>query len=389
MEYRFLDIHSPLWTGCLSNRVHDFYHLPEYVRLCAEQDAGEPLAFVARSGGNCFFVPLIVRPVELPGQAASDLFDATTPYGYPCPLVFAPNGGEADADFLDQAFEALAHALRERRIISAFFRLHPLLPLPLATLQRRGCLVQHGQTVFIDLALSQEELWQQTRASHRNKICRAKRSHYVADMALGRENLDHFVELYAETMHRVGAAKHYFFSRDYFVQLTQGISEHLHLCLIRIEGKVAAGGMFSETCGIVQYHLGGTKNEFLKHHGAKFMFDFVRTWAKERGNRVFHLGGGLGGAEDSLFDFKAGFSPMRRPFHTWRLIADHDAYSAAISQWERRAAKKADPPEGFFPAYRKRLTAADGQHPAPPRLPAPIFGRLSNPVTMEQVLSEN
>ena len=52
---------------------------------------------------------------------------------------------------------------------------------------------------------------------------------------------------------------------------------------------------------------------------------------KARGNRVMHLGGGLGGAHDSLFDFKAGFSKDRQPFRTWRVVVDPVRY-AELSQ---------------------------------------------------------
>ncbi|MHB8972328.1 MAG: GNAT family N-acetyltransferase [Pirellulaceae bacterium] len=355
MQCRLITPDSPLWLDCLSATRHDFYHLAQYVRLSAYDEGGDPCAFVAERGCNRFFVPLIVRPIELAKEAGCNLFDATSPYGYPSPLAFTADGGEPDADFLVEALHSLASLLRERGIISAFLRLHPLLPLPTAPFQNNGCLIQHGQTVFVDLTLSLEILWQQTSATTRNLINVARRSNYVVDMDGSQDNINAFAELYAETMRRVSATDQYFFSKKYLTQLIDGLKDYFHLCLVRIDGKVGAGGIFSETCGIVQYHLSGTKEEYLKHHGTRFMLDFIRTWAKQRGNLAFHLGGGFGSAEDSLFKFKAGFSPFRCPFHTWRLITDPHAYSAMVTQWERLAARVADPLEGFFPAYRKPL----------------------------------
>jgi hypothetical protein len=81
--------------------------------------------------------------------------------------------------------------------------------------------------------------------------------------------------------------------------------------------------------------------------------DFLRRWAKSRGNRVFHLGGGVGGSEDSLFRFKAGFSQQRHPFHTWRMVADETVYRRLVKRWESRHGAEADGLDGFFPAYRK------------------------------------
>jgi hypothetical protein len=65
---------------------------------------------------------------------------------------------------------------------------------------------------------------------------------------------------------------------------------------------------------------------------------------------VFHLGGGKGGRNDSLFEDKAGFSPNRHPFHTWRLVTDREAYRRLVA--ERRP--DADPADmtGTFPPYR-------------------------------------
>ncbi len=355
MQYSFLTPDDPRWLDCLSAARHDFYHLPQYVQLSASDEKGQPWAFVAECGSNRLFVPLIVRPIELAKESGRDLYDAVSPYGYPCPLAFGLEGGEPDADFLAKSLRLFASVLRERGIISAFLRLHPLLPFPTGPLQNNGCLVQHGQTVYVDLTLPQEVLWQQTSASTRNRINGAKRKNYAVDMDLSCENIDAFTEVYTETMCRVSATNMYFFSRQYFTRLLESMRDRLHLCLVRIEGRVAVGGIFSETCGIVQYHLSGTKNEYLKHHGMKFLLDFIRTWAKQRGNCMFHLGGGLGAAEDSLFGFKAEFSPLRRPFYTWRLIADLDAYNALVAQWELLAAKNADSPDGFFPAYRKSL----------------------------------
>jgi len=353
MQCRLLTPDSPLWLECLSAARHDFYHLPQFAELSASDAEEQPRALFAESGRNRFFVPLIVRPVKLAEEADWKNLDAISPYGYPCPLAFTLDGGNPDAGFLSEALQSMSTVLGEHRIISIFLRLHPLLPLPTAPFQNHGCLVQHGQTVFVDLTLAHEVMWQQTSSTTRNLINAAKRKHYVVDMDRTSENLNAFVELYGETMRRVGSANQYFFSREYFTQLLQGMKDHLHLCLVRVEGAVAGGGIFSESCGIVQYHLSGTKEEYLNSQSTRFMLDFIRTWAKDRGNREFHLGGGLGAAEDSLFRFKASFSPLRRPFYTWRRIVDPDAYNNEVAQWERLAATKADPLDGFFPAYRK------------------------------------
>jgi hypothetical protein len=56
---------------------------------------------------------------------------------------------------------------------------------------------------------------------------------------------------------------------------------------------------------------------------------------------------------DPLFHFKAGFSPLRHPFYTWRAVCDHDAYASRVRDWEARHGQPADDLTRFFPAYRK------------------------------------
>jgi len=71
----------------------------------------------------------------------------------------------------------------------------------------------------------------------------------------------------------------------------------------------------------VQYHLSATPDGEVRSGGAKVILDEVTKWARERGSRWLHLGGGLGGSEDDpLFRFKAGFSKIRLPFKVarWR-----------------------------------------------------------------------
>jgi len=339
---------------------HDFYHLPGYVRLAAEQEGGWPLGFVAEQNDCRLFVPLILRRVPLAGSGRPDGCDATGPYGYGGPVLQVAPGQDAAA-FLERAWLSLRERLRQMNVVSVFLRLHPLLPVPLDPLARSGCLVRHGETVSIDLTLPAAEIWGQTRANHRRGINQAKRRGDVAEIDADWTELNGFYEIYTETMRRVGAADTYFFDEQHFLDLKQAVGEHLHLCVVRIQGTVACAGLFSEVQGIVQYHLGGTRDAFLVDQPSKTMFDYMRHWAKERGNRVLHLGGGVGGRHDNLFHFKAGFSKGRTPFYTWRSIVDPEAYGMLVRRWEASSGETADGQGGFFPPYRKGMKA----HPSP------------------------
>jgi hypothetical protein len=349
MHAGFLTLDAPRWTEVLAKLRHDFHHLPGYVVLTAEQEHGAAIAFLAEDGQQRFLMPLILRPIDPELTNGERFFDVTCPYGYPGPLVSHGAAG----DFVERAIAALVEGLNERGVIAAFSRLHPLLPLPMAPFDHIGQLVQHGETVSIDLTRTEEEMWRHVRPNHRRDINQARRNGHTARVDETWEHFDAFVAIYHQTMQRLGAQDFYHFSRDDLLRLRSILGAHLHLAIVEIDGQVAGAGLVTETCGIMQNHLSGTRTEFLDASPEKLRLDFMRKWGKVRGNRVFHLGGGLGGRPDALFHFKAGFSDCRHPFWTWRLVTNPSVYGQAVATWQDRFGIPADDLTGFFPAYRK------------------------------------
>jgi hypothetical protein len=362
MQVEWLDP-GPRWDALLAALPHDFYHLPGYATLCAEVERGAAKAIVCSRDGASFLLPLILRQLPEPGLGA-DVLDATSPYGYPGPLLRCPDGwdGARRAGFVRDAVAAFKRSLHERGVVSAFLRLHPLLGIPPAALAGTGELVRHGDTVSVDLTADAGGIWSGMRGNHRNGIAKAIRAGHEAGIDAHWDHLDVFVAAYHATMDRVGASRSYYFPRAYYPALRRALGGRIHLGLARIGGRVASAALFTEIGGIVQYHLGGTFDEFLRWHPHKLLFHRVMLWAKERGNHTFHLGGGVGGRDDSLFHFKAGFSPRRHAFHTWRVIADETSYARAVEASRQHHGEEAmREPSGFFPIYRMPPAGAAGE----------------------------
>jgi hypothetical protein len=117
VESRLLDVDDPAWSAFLAAARHDFYHLPAYVGLSARHEGGRPAAIHIADGDRQLLQPVIIRPIPGGGH------DATSPYGYPGPLV----RGDDDGSFLSAALAEGVALLRQRGIVSLFVRLHPLL----------------------------------------------------------------------------------------------------------------------------------------------------------------------------------------------------------------------------------------------------------------------
>lgn len=353
MRVELLSADHPGWADCLRRLPHDFYHLPFYARLEGRRTQATPEAFLAAEGDKLFFLPYLVRPCAplfADGALPEPAFDVTSPYGYPG-LLLSEAGREPG--FAARAAEALRETLRARGVCAGFFRMNPLLNADDPAMFPPGLFTDNGETVVVDLCPEAEEIWKAFREGHQWTISKCRKAGFTARMVPLADYLDEFLTAYRQTMDRVKASQTYYFDREYFQELA-GVPEQVFCCVAEKDGTVAAACIFFECGGITQAHLGGTKSEFLSKSPFHLLLHHAALWARSRGSRCLHLGGGVGGANDRLLHFKAGFSPLRFPFFTLRLVCDEGRYRQLV---DLRARSANVPPEtlrgsSFFPAYR-------------------------------------
>ena len=354
MDCAHLEVDDPRWREALGRLPHDFYHLPEYVRLDGEWNQARPRAFLARTGAEELFIPYLLRRCDglFPDVMTGDaVYDVVSPYGYPGLLL--SDAARMSPGFARQAMHRLSESLREMGVCSAFFRMHPLLSHGLSELFPEGVLTPAGETVAMDLTLDEGKSWKGIREGHQWTIKKCQKRGFVARPVSLRDSLAGVMEIYWDTMDRVQAKESYYFGREYFARLAE-MPEQVHCWVVESEGRPAAACIFFECGGIVQAHLGGTKSEFLSQSPFHLLLYSAAGWARSRGNRYLHLGGGVGASNDRLLQFKLGFSQLRFPFSTLRLITDEGKYRELTA----RRARAADVPVeefsrlDFFPAYR-------------------------------------
>lgn len=337
------------WGEVLNCAKHDFYHLPEYLKLCGRYENGEPVAFYAEDGQSACLIPLLVKRTPESLAAPSSWCDLVSPYGYPCPLYTQ----QVDADRVSLFLAAFQEASDELGASAALVRLHPLLDMPTENAMPLTACVRHGETASIDLTLSEDEIWHQTRHDHRRNIRRLERLKFVPvmdDWAL----YEDFMRMYRETMVRIGADRFYHFCDEYFKDLKRVLGDRLHLCcVLSPDGCPAAGGLFTAEGEIIEYHLSGTDAYFNRLAPTKLMLHYLRAWGKQHGYSVLHLGGGAGAQKDSLFDFKAGFSRNRHTFRTLRIVANERRYAALMLRAGRPLNLPGDLAAPYFPPYQR------------------------------------
>lgn len=356
MDALHFEINDPRWREALGRIAHDFYHLPEYSALECATTPAQPRAFWCGDGEREVFLPYLLRSCAslFPGSALAErTHDAVSPYGYPGLLL--SDAARQSPEFVQKAMQLLSETLRAQSVCSAFFRMNPLLSAGFAELFPANFFPVPSKTVGIDLTLDSAVIWKNIRDGHQWAIKKCKKLGFQARMVPLSENIEAFMDVYKETMDRVQARDSYYFGREYFEKLG-AMPESVHYCIVDFEGTAAAACVFFECGGIVQAHLGGTKSAFLSKSPFQLALHHAMEWAKARGNRYFHLGGGVGGTDDRLLNFKRGFSDLTFLFFTLRMITNEEDYRALTALSAQAAGVPVeDRLRGeYFPVYRTR-----------------------------------
>jgi Acetyltransferase (GNAT) domain len=341
----FIGPADPEWTRFLGGTRHDFYHLPSYVRMSSKYEPSTPVAFYAELGQSSLLLPLLIRPIPEDLGFPKTWCDATSPYGYPGPLFHHADDPET-VRLLLRTFRTYA---LENAIVSVFVRLHPLLNDDPQMFSELGKIVQHGETVHVDLRKGLDEIWGDLKHGHREGIRKLRKLRFTVEFDSW-DRMHGFIEAYRSTMERVSASDFYHFPESYFHDLRKALGHQLHLSTVHApNGEIAAGGLFTLVNGIAQDHLAATNDNYVQLGPSKLMTYSQVIWLRSAGATVYHLGGGVSSRADSLLYFKAGFSKLRSTFSTCSAIIDEDKYMRLVNAASDRIGQR----EGyFFPEYR-------------------------------------
>ena len=312
--------------------AYDFYHLSAYHRL---DPFGKPFLLYCPIENTVFALPVILRNIE-----KSDYHDITSVYGYAGPLC---NSAQPEPQKIAVFQQELKSYFDEQQIISAFARLHPLLEQE-NLIHGVGEVIDANLTVGIDLNRSETEQKKQYSRSLRTQLNRLKKSEIEITQSVEKEDIEQFHKIYIETMDRVKASPYYYFTIEYFYHFISEIDSALFLA--KKNGEIISGSLCTFTNGIMQAHLNATKNDYLPQSPLKLVLDTARVEGMKRKQNTLHLGGGKGGSNNSLFEFKSRFSHQYFQFRMWKYIHNPVVYSE-LAQTNKKVGDS-----DFFPTYR-------------------------------------
>ena len=339
------------WNSLLAKEFpsqDDVYFSFEYCELYTRHFPMVPEAIYSCSPSLTVFWPYLVR--QIPGSAGKDCIrDITTPYGYGGPILCARTEDKEELarsirEFLDR-FRAYMQSCRS---VSGFIRFHPLLRSWELLKEEIPC-EYLNDVVVMDLTPDPDSLWDHMRKGHRYNIKKTLQEGATVSVTEHPtdEDIDTFLGLYYERMNRNKAQPKYYFTREF-------IRDHfslLHAALVQVarDGRVIGSSIFLIGSSVAHYHLSGSAGDIRGLYPSEAALWGFIGWARERGVTCLNLGGGRG-ANDTLFQFKLGFSRMTAPFYVGKLVFDRPAYERLTAELAPGLAS------GFFPSYRGHET---------------------------------
>ncbi len=338
-KFEILEVNDDRWSEIISKSyVYDFHHTQCFHKI--EKNNDSALLCVSFFGDDFIAFPILVR--EIPN---TDYFDCTSVYGYGGPISSCSFDVISDNQIIYFQNEMIAF-FKKRRIISVFSRLHPLIQSE-KIFSGFGNVIKLNEIVAIDLSLSLPDQRVQYRKSNKHGVNKLRRIGFSVVEAVGDNEIDVFLQIYKETMERVDASDNYFFNYEYFYNFLNNTCFKNKLLLVKKGDEIVAGGIFTFANNIMQYHLSGTKQEYLREAPMQLLLDEARLIGTELGFNFLNLGGGLGGSDDdSLFGFKAGFSKLRFQYCVWQFISDEKKYDELVIE------NNSPGDNSFFPLYR-------------------------------------
>lgn len=329
----------------------------EYMRVQEAQTGQKALLFVFGSGAARVVYPFFIRPVPahlLP--EGEERWDTATPE-YTGPILV---GGEAqDAPDPREFQEGFGQFCRSAGIVAEFCHLNPWIAR-LDLLEPSG-IELNRETVYIDLTLSEEDLWRHSLSSDaRRQTRQALDAGVRVRRAESAEDVLAFHHLHHQTMERLAAHDRYYLPERFFLSIYESMPRNALFMLSEYQGRIIAGGLYFWDATNFYWHLSAVDLDCARVRPVNaFHYETIKLAARAGKQRM--LCGGAFQEGDGVFRFKAGFSPLRAPFKIYKRIHDLEAYAALTRQWSLRQ-PGLQPAPGFFPAYRSVAAAApDGE----------------------------
>ena len=331
-----------IWDGIVrSFAEYDVYYLSGYVKAFRIHGDGNPyLLFYEGVDLRAIYV-FMRRSTSIEG-----FFDSITPYGYGGVLF----EGVTSESNLQSFWKEYVELMHKEHIVDNFVRYHPVLNNAVK-MKMVSNVIDLGKTIAIDLS-SPDVIWDDIISKNRNMIRKAEKNgveiHHGKDLDLFQD----FKRIYNATMDKDHAEEYYYFDDAFYESISRDLSDNYEMFYAVYEGQIIAMSIILYANKQMHYHLSGSILEYRNMAPSNLLLYKAALWGCEQGFKTFHLGGGVGSGEDSLYKFKAAFnknSDFR--FSIGKQIFDQRKYDELV-EIRKRKNDSFNEESSFFPLYR-------------------------------------
>ena len=341
------------WNSLLKeefSEYNDIYFGYGYFELYKRHYGVEPEAIFWEDQNIKIFWSHLIRDISKIEQFKDfKYYDLTTPYGYGGPLIITKTGNKEKINkSLRDFFEDYTNYALRNNYVCEFIRFYPIFEnwKFFNTIFNVEYL---NDVVIVDLAKDLEEIWKDVKKGHRYNIKKSVKEgceiEIINKPSIG--DIEDFINLYYEIMDKNKASKKYYFSIEF-------LNDHFNLLKsilieVKYNNRIIGTSMFIFWDKIIHYYLSGAAYDSKSLYPSDLILLESIKWAKENNFKLLHLGGGRA-KNDSLFEFKKGFSNDIIPFYIGKKIFDIKAYQALLTMNPLSTTSN-----NYFPAYRQGL----------------------------------
>lgn len=337
-------------TVVKSFKDYDVYYLSGYTKAFQIHGDGEPTLFYYEDVNLRAINIVMKRDIEndeyFLGKLPENVyFDVSTPYGYGGFLL----EGEVTEESLRAFNNEYSSFCKSEGIISEFVRFHPILKNS-NILDNIYQITKLGKTISMNLD-SKEKIWTDFTSKNRNMIRKAQKSGVKIFWGRNAELYKEFIHLYNNTMNEDHAKEYYYFGEDFYRSILNDLKHNALLFYAVYQSMIIAMSIVLFANQKMHYHLSASNKDYQHLAPTNLLLFEAACWGSENGFKTFHLGGGLGSQEDSLYKFKKVFNRNSdNNFTVGKKIFDESAYYLLYEM--AVSGKKRQLDEKYFPAYR-------------------------------------
>ena len=315
------------WDDFVKSFVnYDIYYTAEYLEPFSAVENAQIYLLTYKNENFKLSYPVLLKDIadDLKFLPSGKFFDLETPYGYGGPII-----ENFDENSIKLFFKELSEWAKANKIVSQFFRFHPLLKNNIYC-DKYVELKSIKQTVFMDTT-DEETIYKNMNDKCRNMVKKAIKNGVTIEIDNSINSQIVFKNLYSQTMSRHNASDFYYFTDAFWDCIFKQLGTLCNIFVAKYENIIISSAIIYECGQFLHYHLSASDRDYMKFGAVNLLLYEVAKYGAKKGIKKFHLGGGVD-AGDGLFIFKKSFNKNGLlDFYIGRNIFDKDKYNDLLN----------------------------------------------------------